>query len=30
VVKSRIASDLVGAISGALVERQFVSPTIEL
>jgi DNA-binding NarL/FixJ family response regulator len=30
VVKSRLASDLVGAISDALVERQFVSPTIEL
>jgi DNA-binding NarL/FixJ family response regulator len=30
VVKSRLASDLVGAISEALVERHFVSPTIEL
>ena len=30
VVKSRLASDLVGAISEALAERHFVSPTIEL
>jgi DNA-binding NarL/FixJ family response regulator len=30
VVKSRLASDLVGAISEALAERQFVSPTIDV